>query len=69
MRERVPESVEHIFRLQIPQRLELQPLGDVILKLLHFALYEREGALQRVIREASELENFRCLPGLHLKCT
>ena len=24
----------------------------------------REGALQRVIREASELENYRCLPGL-----
>ena len=67
MRERVPESVEHVFRLEIPQRLELQPLGDVILKLLHFALYERERALQRVIREASELERFRCLPGPQLE--
>ena len=46
--------------------MELQPLGDVILKLLDFALYEREGALQRVIREAGELENIRCLPGLQL---
>ena len=42
--------------------MELQPFGDVILKLLHFALYERERALQRVIREASELEKNRCLP-------
>jgi hypothetical protein len=56
VRERVPEPVEDVFGLQVPERLELEPFGDVVLQLLYFALYEREWALQRVVREARELQ-------------
>jgi len=55
VRERVAQSVKHVFRLEIPQRLELQPLGHVVLQLLHLVLYQHEWALQRIIREAREL--------------
>jgi hypothetical protein len=55
VRERVPEPVEYVFRLQVPKRLKLQPLSDIVLQLLHFALYERKWTLQRVIREARKL--------------
>ena len=54
-RERVAQAIEHVFRLEVPQRLELQPFGDVVFQLLYFDLYEREWALQRIVRKAREL--------------
>ena len=55
-RERVAQPVEHVFRFEVPEGLELQPFGDVVFQLLHLALYECERALQRIVREARELE-------------
>ena len=74
VRERVPQPVEHVFRLEVPQRLELQPLRDVVLQLLHFALYESERALQCVVCEARELGRrrrsaFVGLPGTTSYCS
>jgi hypothetical protein len=53
--ERVAESVEDVFCLEVPQRLELQPFGDVVFQLLYFGLDEHEWSLQRVVGELREL--------------
>ena len=34
VRERVPEAVEHVFRLEIPEGLKLEPFADVVFDLL-----------------------------------
>ena len=36
--ERIAESVENVFGFEVPQGLELQPLRDIVLQLLHFVL-------------------------------
>lgn len=56
VRERVAESVEDVFGFEVPKRLELQPLGDVLLELLYLVLDEDEGAFQGVVSEAGELK-------------
>ena len=30
VRERIPETIEHVFGFKVPEGLELQPLGDVV---------------------------------------
>ena len=56
--ERIAEAVEHVFYLEVPQRLELRPFGDVVLQVLYIGLYEHEWSLQRVVGELGELR--RC---------
>lgn len=43
----VTKPIEDVFRFEVPQRLELQPLGDVFLELLYLALDERKRPFQR----------------------
>ena len=40
--ERIAKSVENVFGFEIPQGLELQPLRDILLQLLHLVLNEYE---------------------------
>lgn len=53
--ERIAEAIEHVFGLEVPERLELQPFGDVVLQLLYLGLDEHEWSLQRVVGELREL--------------
>ena len=55
VRERVSEPVEHVFGFEVPQRLELQPFGDVVFQLLDFDLDQRERPLERGISEPRQL--------------
>lgn len=55
VRERVSEAVEHVFCFKIPERLELQPLGDVVLQLLDLVLDQREWTLKGIIRKPRQL--------------
>ena len=55
MRERVAELVEHVFGLEIPERLELQPFGDVVFQLLDLGLDKHEWSLQRIVCDLVEL--------------
>jgi len=55
IRERVSEAVEDVFGFEIPERLELQPLGDVVLELLDLVLDQRERVLEGIIRKPCEL--------------
>ena len=56
VRERVPEAVEHVFGFKIPEGLELQPLGDVLLELLDFVLDQGERTLEGIVRKLCQLE-------------
>ncbi|KAI0258788.1 hypothetical protein BC834DRAFT_909627 [Gloeopeniophorella convolvens] len=51
VREQVAEMVEHVFRLEVPECLELKPLADVVPELLYLVLNECERSLQCVISE------------------
>jgi len=55
VRERVSESIEHVFGLEIPEGLKLQPLGDVVLELLDLVLDQRERPLEGIIRKPCQL--------------
>ena len=55
VRERVSEPIEHVFGLEIPEGLELQPLGDVVLELLDLVLDQRERPLEGIIRKPRQL--------------
>jgi len=55
VRERVSETIENVFGLEVPERLELQPLGDVLLQLLDLVLDQREWALKSIIRKPCQL--------------
>ena len=55
VRERVPKAVEHVFGFKIPEGLELQPLGHVLLKLLYLVLDQRKRMLEGVIRKPCKL--------------
>ena len=55
VRERVAEPIEDVFGLEVPERLELQPFGDVVFQLLDFGLDEHEWSLQRIVSELGEL--------------
>jgi hypothetical protein len=55
IRKRVAEAVEHVFGFEIPEGLELQPLGYVLLKLLDLVLDQRKRMLEGIIREPRKL--------------
>ena len=55
MSEIFAETIKDVFRLQIPQRLELQPLRDVLLQFLYFVLNQIEGTLESGVREMCQL--------------
>jgi hypothetical protein len=54
--EGVSESVEHVFGFEIPERLELKPLGDVVRKLLDLILYHAECSFKFSIGKVGELQ-------------
>jgi len=56
IRERVSEPIEHVFGLEIPQGLELQPLGDVVLELLDLVLDQCERPLEGIVRKLCQLK-------------
>jgi hypothetical protein len=55
VRERVSEAIEHVFGFEIPEGLELQPLGDVVLELLDLVLDQRKRPLEGIIRKPCQL--------------
>ena len=55
VRERVAEPVEDVFGFEVPEGLELEPLRDVLLELLDFALDKCERSLERRVGEAGQL--------------
>ena len=57
VRERVSEAVEHVFGFEIPERLELQPLGDVLLQLLDLVLDQPKRVLEGIIRKPCKLRD------------
>ena len=76
VRERVSEAVEHVFGFEVPERLELQPLGHVLLQLLDLVLDQRKWMLEGVIGKPCKLRDVSqgghrapldCL--LPMKCT
>lgn len=55
MRKRVAEAVEDVFGFEIPERLELEPFGDVVFELLDFGFNKLEGFFKGIIGETCEL--------------
>jgi hypothetical protein len=55
IRERVSKTIEHVFGFEIPERLELQPLGDVVLELLNLVLDQPKRTLEGIIRKPRKL--------------
>ena len=55
VRERVTKAAEHVFGLEIPEGLELQPLGDILLELLYLVLDQREWSLEGIVRKLRQL--------------
>lgn len=55
VRERVAEPVEDVFGLEVPERLELEPLGNVVFERLDLRLDERERLLEGCVGESCKL--------------
>ena len=53
---RVPDAVEYIFGLEIPEGRELQPFADVVFELLDFMFDQGEGAIEGVVWETGQLK-------------
>ena len=51
-----PEAVEHVFRLEIPEGLELEPFAGVVFKLLDFMFDSGEGVFESVVIETGQLK-------------
>ena len=48
---RVPNAVEYVFGLEIPEGRELEPFADVVFELLDFMFDQGEGAFEGVVCE------------------
>ena len=48
---RVPDAVEYVFGLEIPEGRELEPFADVVFELLDFMFDQGEGAFEGVVCE------------------
>jgi hypothetical protein len=53
--QRVTQSIEDIFRLQVPQRLKLEPFSHIVFHLLDLGLDQCERSFERPVAKASEL--------------
>lgn len=58
--ERVSETIEDVFGFEIPEGLELQPLGDVVLELLDLTLDQRKRSLKGIVRKSRQLSKTEC---------
>ena len=53
---RVPDAVEYVFGLEIPEGRELEPFADVVFELLDFMFDQGEGAIEGVVCETGQLK-------------
>ena len=53
---RVPDAVEYVFGLKIPEGRELEPFADVVFELLDFMFDQGEGAIEDVVCETGQLK-------------
>lgn len=49
----IPQPRKHMLGLEVPERLEAEPFGDVLSQLMYLAFDQREGSCQRFIAKAS----------------